>query len=343
MPAKIEGGYDHDRQILSEIVPLPAPFTLFVSPTHRCNFRCYYCTHSKSEAEKESSGFHAVDIAPELAQSLAGQAAAFGGKIKRIVFTGLGEPLMNPKLPDMIRTFAKANAAQGYEVITNAYLLSPEMTDRLLDAGLTYLRVSIQGINPAQYEKTTGVRIDYDRLIRQLQYFYEHKNNCQLYIKTMDASLERDEDQEIFFKTFSPICDKVYIEHLVKAQPSMMEQYGDHINSELTFFREPSEYREVCPYLFYVLQVDSLGNVFPCPPLGFTEEFSLGNASETSLYDIWHGRKLRELQLLHLNHARHSHPVCGRCENYLCFTPKEDNLDLSTEEIRNRLEAEPLV
>lgn len=343
MPAKIEGGYDHQRQILADIVPLPAPFTLFISPTQKCNFHCFYCTHSKSAEEKSASGFQAVDIAPELVQSLVHQAAAFGGKIKRVVFTGLGEPLVNQALPDMIRKFADAGVAGGYEVITNAYLLTTQMTDRLLEAGLTYLRVSIQGINSAQYKKTAGITVDYDRLVCQLQYFYERKGNCQLYIKTMDASLENEEDREAFFKTFSPICDKVYIEHLVKAQPSMMERYGEHVGSELTFFREASEYREVCPYLFYVLQVDSLGNVFPCPPLGFTEDFSLGNVSKTSLYDIWHGHKLRELQMQHLNHERHSHPICGRCENYLCFTPKEDNLDLRTDEIRKRLELEPLV
>lgn len=343
MPAKIEGGYDHQRQILADIVPLPAPFTLFISPTHRCNFRCFYCTHSKSGEEKRASGFQAVDIAPELVQSLARQAAAFGGQIKRVVFTGLGEPLVNQALPDMIRMFRKAGAAQGYEVITNAYLLTREMTDRLLEAGLTYLRVSIQGVSGEAYEKITGVRIDYSRLVEQLRYFYERKGECKLYIKTMDESLESEQEKEQFFQTFSPICDKIYIEHLVKAQPSMMERYGEHVGSELTFFREPSEYREVCPYLFYVLQVDSLGNVFPCPPLGFTEEFSLGNAAKTSLYDIWHGRGLRKLQMQHLTHARHEHPICGRCENYLCFTPKEDNLDPRAEEIQKRLELEPLV
>lgn len=343
MPAKIEGGYDHQRQILADIVPLPAPFTLFISPTQRCNFRCFYCTHSKTVEEKRACGFQAVDMDPGLVETLARQAAAFGGKIKRVVFTGLGEPLVNPALPDMIQTFAEKGVAGGYEVITNACLLTPQMTDRLLESGLTYLRVSIQGINSTQYQKTAGVAVDCDRLVNQLRYFYERKGNCRLYIKTMDASLEREEDKEQFFEIFSPICDKVYIEHLVKAQPSMMEQYGEHVNSEFTFFREPSEYRAVCPYLFYVLQVDSQGRVFPCPPLGFGEEFSLGNAAQTSLYDIWHGRKLRALQMQHLNRERHSHPVCGSCENYLCFTPKEDNLDLRAEEIRKRLELEQLV
>lgn len=338
MAAKIEGGYDHQRQILADIVPLPAPFTLFISPTHRCNFRCYYCTHSKSREEKAAAGFETIDLAPELAEALVGQAAAFDGQIRRIVFTGLGEPLMSPALPEMIRKFAQAKTAGGYEVITNAYLLTPDMTDRLLDAGLTYLRVSIQGVNREQYAKGTGVAVEYDRLVGQLRYFYERKGDCKLYIKTMDASLADSGEQEEFFQTFSPICDKIYVEHLVKAQPSMMERYGEHVSSELTFFREPSEYREVCPYLFYILQVDSVGNVFPCPPLGFREDFSLGNVAERSLYEIWRGERLYDLRMQHLQHLRHSHPVCGRCENYLCFTPREDNLDQHTEAIRERME-----
>lgn len=343
MAAKVEGGYNHQRQVLADIVPLSAPFTLFISPTHRCNFQCNYCTHSKSREEKVASGFQAVDIAPELVQSLVKQAAAFEGKLHRIVFTGLGEPLMNQALPDMVQMFRDAQTAQGYEVITNAYLLTPDRTDRLLEAGLTYLRVSIQGVSSAQYKNVAGVTIDYSRMVEQLRYFYERKGNCQLYIKAMDVSLEGERDQELFFQTFSPICDKIYIEHLVKAQPSMMKRYGDHVTSELTFFREPSEYREVCPYLFYVLQVDSLGNVYPCPPLGFTEEFSLGNVAKQTLYDIWHGKKLHDLRMQHLTHARHDHPVCGCCENYLCFTPKEDNLDLRADEVRKRLEVETLV
>ncbi len=337
--AKIEGGYDHKRQTLADIVPLEAPFTLFISPTHKCNFRCFYCTHSQSVEEKRAMGFQAVDLSGDLLKNLVKQASEFQGKLKRVVFTGLGEPLMNPALPDMIHMFSKAGTAGSYEIITNAYLLTPQMTDRLLEAGLTYLRVSIQGVNERQYKNTAGVEVDYERLVSQLSYFYEHKGKCQVYIKTMDSSLEQESDKESFYKTFAPICDKVYIEHLVKAQPKMTGRYEKRVNSEYTFFNEPSEYREVCPYMFYVLQADSIGNVFPCPPLGFSEDFSLGNVLDHTLYDMWHGEKLRGLRLLHLNHGRGKHPVCGKCENYLCFTPSEDNLDSNIEAIKKRMEA----
>lgn len=69
------------------------------------------------------------------------------------------------------------------------------------------------------------------------------------------------------------------------------------------------------------------------------KKFSLGNVQNTSLRDIWLGKKLYDLQMEHLQGGRSRNAVCAQCENYLCFTPKEDNLDQSTQEIQKRLEA----
>lgn len=338
MQAEIEVGYDRERKRLSDIVPLEAPFSLFITPSQRCNFKCFYCTHSKDRSEKEMMGFQETDLSDELCNAIISQAKEFQGKIKRIVFTGLGEPLMNSNLPEMIKKCSEAHIAGGYEIITNAYLLSHEMTNRLLEAGLTYLRVSIQGLTAEKYREVTGVAIDYSRLLDNLSYFFTHKDSCKVYLKIMDTCLESKEEEKQFYQMFGNLCDKIYIEHLVKAQPSMMDHYEDNVTSELTFFGEPSQYREVCPYLFYVLQLDVAGNVYPCPPLGFPESFSVGNIKCTPLKDIWYGKKLYDLQRLHLTGQRCSHEICGLCENYRCFTPPEDNLDEEKESILRRLE-----
>lgn len=339
MNAKIEGGYDHHRQILSEMVPLEAPFSLFISPTQRCNFKCAYCTHSMSSQDKQAIGFEAKDLPPDLLSLIVEQAHTFHGEIKRIVFTGLGEPLMNPELPSIIQSLASSHTAGGYEIITNAYLLTPEKTDQLLSAGLTYLRVSIQGMTSQKYKQVTGVSIDYSRLIHNLEYFYQRKGDCKVYIKIIDSGLEHPCDEEQFYKTFGALCDKIYIEHLVKAQPGMIDRYSEDVTSHLTFFREKAEYRMVCPYIFYVLQIDCNGNVFPCPPLGFQKDFAVGNIYKESLWDIWHGKKLYDLRIQHLNRMRSENPICGSCENYLCFTPPEDNLDPKRLEVMKRVEA----
>jgi len=338
MKAKVEPGYDNNRQKLADIVPLEAPFTMFISPTQVCNFKCFYCTHGLSREAKEKIKFKQTHMGEKLFESVLEQAQEFEGKIKRVVFTGLGEPLANPKIADMIKRLSDAKVAGGYEIITNGYLLTHEMSDRLLTAGLTFLRVSLQGLTAKRYEETAGVVIDYGRLVDNIRYFYERKGNCKLYVKIMDECFDEGETEEDFYKIFGDICDTIYIEHLVNAQPSMDGQYGDKLNEGMTFYGDRAEEREVCPYMFYSLQIDAVGNVFPCPPLGLPEEFSLGNLSDITLKAIWSSEKLYRLYLLQLTGHKKEIPVCFHCENYKCFTPKEDNLDNDKEAILKRLE-----
>lgn len=338
MKAQLKPGYTKERQRLADVLPLEAPFTLFVSPTHACNFQCFYCTHSKSTEELNKINFYNNHIDYSLFEKITEDAKRFNGKIKRVLFTGLGEPLINPKIPDMIKHMKENNIAGGYEIVTNASLLTHEMTDKLIEAGLTFLRISIQGLTAKKYKETTGVDINFEQLLDNIKYFYNNKKDCRLYIKIMDACFEENETEQDFYDMFGNMCDDIYIEHLIKAQPSMMGDYGENVHSINTFYGDKAETRDVCPYAFYSLQIDSEGNTFPCPPLGFPEEFSLGNVKEKSVYDIWHYGKLYDLQLNLLKNGRSAIKFCDKCENYLCFTPKEDNLDDDREILIKRFE-----
>lgn len=335
MKAIIKGGYDHVRQKLSEIVPLEAPFSVFIASTQVCNFRCFYCTHSQKD--KDKINLHAAHMSDQTFDNIVQQLKEFP-KIGRILFTGLGEPLANPRIPVMIQKLSEAKITDRIEIVTNGSLLTPDMTDRLLQAGLTYLRISLQGLSAEKYKEISGVNIDFTKFVENIKYFYEKKNTCKLYIKVMDACLDGPEDREKFYKMFGDISDLVFIEHIVQAQPQMMDQYGEQVTSEYTFFGEPAQFRQVCPFAFYTMQIDADGNVFPCPPLGLPMSFSLGNIAQTSLYNIWNGKVLYDLQMQHLNYERCQHEICSKCQNYLCFTPEEDNLDFSAEEIKKKLE-----
>jgi MoaA/NifB/PqqE/SkfB family radical SAM enzyme len=328
MQAKILPGYDPKRKKLAEIIPLPAPFTLFITPAQLCNFRCFYCTQHKSRGEKNRIGFASQLLDYDVFLKIAGQAAEFPERCKRVLLTGLGEPLINPRIPDMVATLRRLDVAEKCEIFTNAYLLTHEMSDHLLAAGLTRLRISIQGLSAEKYKEVCGVDIDFDRLLDNIRYFYEHKGDCTVYIKIIDAGLNDKNDEEKFYTLFGDMCDEIYVEHLVKAQPSMGN--SDRADNFLTFYGEKSQYRDVCPYMFYTLQTDALGNVFPCPPLGLPLSFALSNIKDTTLLEIWNGEKLRDLRINHLRKNRVIVPVCRTCEHYMCFTPEEDNLDNDT-------------
>jgi len=62
-----------------------------------------------------------------------------------------GEPLMHPELDDVIRRIRQNGMVAG--LITNGYLLVPERIQRLNRAGLEWLQISIDNVNPDEVSK----------------------------------------------------------------------------------------------------------------------------------------------------------------------------------------------
>jgi MoaA/NifB/PqqE/SkfB family radical SAM enzyme len=339
MKANISPGYDKNRRRLADIVPISTPFTLFITPSQLCNFTCNYCTQSTSDEFRKRIGFQRQLLDYEVFSKIARQSGEFPEKYKRVLLTGLGEPLTNPKIARMIADLASLGVAEKYEIFTNASLLTHKMSDSLLEAGLTGLRISIQGLSAQKYKEICGVELDFGKLLENIRYFYEHRGHCRSYIKIIDCCLDAESDKQKFYDLFGEICDDIFIEHLVRAQPSMGD-YAKCTDNAYTFYGEKSEPREICPYIFYTLQIDAAGNVFPCPPLGFPLSFSLGNVAETTLAEIWNGEKIANLRSAHLKKCRNKVPICDDCCNYLCFTPEADNLDNDAEAIIARIDAQ---
>lgn len=339
MKAKLKPGYDSVRLPLKDVVPVSTPFTLFISPSQLCNFKCHFCAQSLSKEKKKEQGFVAINQDFEVFKKIAEQSKKFPDKYKRILLTGLGEPLLNPRIVDMVRLLSEYQVSEKLEIFTNGALLTPELSEGLIDAGLTRLRVSVQGTDASKYKEHCGADIDFDKFVENLRYFYEKsRGKCSIYIKIIEEELENDEDRQKFFDIFGSVCDDIFVENLVRAQP-MMGDYDEKIELTRTFYGEISQRREVCPYVFYSLQTDSEGNCYPCPPLSLPLSFSLGNINQTPLIEIWNSKKHKDLMLSHLKMDGSKCDLCKKCTNYLCFTPEEDNLDNDTEEIIKRIEA----
>jgi MoaA/NifB/PqqE/SkfB family radical SAM enzyme len=62
-----------------------------------------------------------------------------------------GEPLLHPELDQIIRRIRQNGAVAG--MITNGYLLVPERIERLNRAGLEWLQISIDNVNPDDVSK----------------------------------------------------------------------------------------------------------------------------------------------------------------------------------------------
>ncbi len=131
------------------------PLLVHVVPIRRCNIDCGYC----NEYDKVSQP---VDAAEMLARI--DKLADLGTSV--VAFSG-GEPMLHPDLDRLIAHVRRHGMIAG--LITNGYLLSPKRIRALNSAGLDYLQISIDNIEPDEVSKKSLRLLD-----GKLQWLAEH-------------------------------------------------------------------------------------------------------------------------------------------------------------------------
>ena len=121
----------------------------------RCNLSCGYC----SEYDKTSKPVLTEALERQLEQLV--ELGTFG-----ICLTG-GEPTLHPDLPRLIRKCRDLGFLQT-GMITNGFLLRPEVIDQLNDAGLQKMQISIDGV----YANETTQKV-LNNLRKRLQWLSE--------------------------------------------------------------------------------------------------------------------------------------------------------------------------
>ena len=334
--AELKPNYDTNRQRLADIIPLAYPFTIYIEQTKYCNFKCYYCmhsTHDKLDGVFAKKGHKMQHMDFEQYKMLIRQLGELG--IKRIVFSGLGEPLMNPRFPEFVRYAVDAGIAERVEVLTNGALITPEYADALLSAGITNINISIQGIDAATYERVCGAKLDFAKFLENLTYLYEHRGKTKIYIKCIDAILDDEEKKKRFYELFGGIADRIYIEHLVVMQQSMDNLHGMVDDTRNLYGEIFSKQRDICAQCFYFLQAGVDGEVYPCSIPGLTHDFSIGNFTRNTLREIWNG-ELRKAHLCKMLSFQRSE--IEQCRNCSCFNCINDPLEYLDDDAERLLE-----
>lgn len=334
MKAKIGIGKERKRVTLGKVLPLETPFTAYINPSTLCNFKCSYCTHSKSDEEMSKLGFIQKNISWENFIKAIDQLKQFPQKLKLVYLYGNGEPLCNPQFADMVRYIKEANVTEKIETITNGYLLTKENSLKIIDAGLDRIKISIQGVNREQYEKVSNVNIDFDELVEKIRFFYENRKQCKMYIKIIDIGLNEN-DKKRFYEIFGDITDEIYIESITYTQRTMDEYSTLNIN-DTNLYGEPLPKCNVCGFPFYILRVGVNGEINPCFEAIFNKN-KIVNINNMTLSEYWNSDILRNFRIMQLKDGRHNHPLCNDCNCLISTTLKEDIIDDYVEEILERM------
>lgn len=131
------------------------PVLAHLIPMRRCNLACGYC----NEYDRTSKP---IDL--EIVKKRLDKLADLGTSI--VTISG-GEPMMHPELDQIIHHIRNRGMIAG--LISNGYYFTPERIKRLNKAGLEYLQISIDNVEPDEVSRKSLRVLD-----KKLRYLSEH-------------------------------------------------------------------------------------------------------------------------------------------------------------------------
>lgn len=328
MASEIKPNYDQDREILANVVPLRTPYSIQITPSSRCNFKCNYCIHSSPEMNNKSL------MKWNTFEKLCEQIGQFEDKVKQINFAGWGEPTINKDLPEMIAHIKQLNLAGKVSVITNGSLLNHNFALSLIESGVDSIRISLQGVTSMRYKEICGVQQDFNDLVDKIRYLNQHKGRCAVYVKVADISLSKEEES-LFYSKFLEISDRMFVENIRPIFDD--EKVRSDTNYSISKYGQVHPPVLVCPQPFFMLNISAEGDVFPC--CSYYDPTQFGNINNTTLKDIWHSNEIFEFLKMMLRKERNTqqkYPVCNKCKLPDVVVLPQDSLDENADEIFNR-------
>ena len=127
------------REFVRGLVHTAHPLLVQIIPIRRCNIDCGYCNEYDKVSPPVEAGVlkRRIDKLAELRTSV-------------VAFSG-GEPMLHPDLDDLIRHIRARGMMAG--LITNGYFLVPKRIKELNEAGLDFLQISIDNVEPDDVSK----------------------------------------------------------------------------------------------------------------------------------------------------------------------------------------------
>jgi len=127
-----------------------------------CNLKCRFCPREKIVRKNDLMG---EELFSKLYKWLPDKAV--------VMFSGLGECLLNKNIGHYIRKLKKRNISSC--VVTNGILLTPEKLEDLIDCGIDQIQVSYLTADKSRYAELVGSKGDFGYLNYNLQHLSEIK------------------------------------------------------------------------------------------------------------------------------------------------------------------------
>ena len=280
------------------------PFWVNIEPTNLCNLDCIFCSR---QLITKAKGF----MDDEVLEKIAAEAAAHPPAAMRAA--GWGEPLLHPRFTEHVRRIKSAGVK--LKIYTNGLLLTPEIMDEFIRAGLDELQFSMQGLTPEQYEfnRRRASFTDFKSKVELAAEVRAASGRDKPFLSLLTSALKSELESAStrdFIEEWSPLVDKIAIDltnlNFVGDRPEIKPLLDDQALSRV---------HRPCVDIFLALEVNYNGAIEFCgQDADQTPEHVLGNILDMSLHQAWHSEKMNAHRQAVGRENRHDEmAICRNC------------------------------
>lgn len=275
-----------------------------MEPTNACNLKCFMCDYQK-QFKGARSYLSLKDFESIIAQF---------PQLEELVFCGIGEPLLNKDITEMI-SIAVNKKIPFINLITNGSMLTGECLERLIKAGLRRIQISFHSANPAVASKINGMPPEIHDLIRaniinavklrrslgsELCIGLNSVMNIDNYNESLELIdfCEANKIDQVNFLQLTTIFGKYdnFNIRRKEARSLLKKIRGRLKNSRLKAGFLTGNYYGRCYQLWNFIMIHSDGNISPCNGIMPHENKNIGNLINDNINRIWCSEKYIDLR-----------------------------------------------
>jgi len=288
------------------------PLHVDIELSSLCNLRCPMCYTITEEFKKK---VHAKLMDYNLFTKIVDECAV--GEIYSIRLSLRGESFLHPRILDCV-SYAKQKGIKEVSTLTNGLKLDEEMFKEIVKAGIDWITISFDGLGevyerirrPAKYERAVEKIANYASIKKET-------GRIKPVIKVQSILPAIQNDPKAFYDVFAPITDMV------------------STNPLIDFMQDTSKLPKIknfsCPQIYQRLVVGADGSCMMCS--NDEEGINIvGNVSNQSVYEIWHGREMAHVRAMHRQHKGCERlPPCVQC--YLPLVTYEEKMTVGGRQV----------
>lgn len=272
------------------------PVHLLIEPTPVCNLRCIMCFQvDKSFASnKQYIGMMSWDLFTGVVDQAADH------DCHAITLASRGEPTLHKRFGEML-LYIHDKGILDVKINTNATRLTEKLCHEILSADVATVTLSVDATTKETYERIR-VRGKFDQVLGNIERFNKIRSNDYPNSKTTTrisgVAVQDTQSPEEMQKFWSGRVDQVSI----RKEVPRWDSYGNL----------PYRNESICNLLYERVYVWYDGTCNPCD-FDYKSYLALGDATKSSISDIWLGERYQKLREAHETGCRGKVVPCDRC------------------------------